>query len=291
MKTDKNKKNNQSIEKTPIFMIPSFKEEILKSCENLKLTLDKYLKYQLNKDRVELYKDTIKDLKESVFNNMKNYNKTVCNEYVKKLNQIQSLITSEKIQLTTDSRLVIGLGITSVLEVSMRLHHIYGIPYIPSSTVKGILRSYNLLKISGGDSKKYEETEKKLESLKVDSNEKITEEDKEIFNLVKLFGNQNYKGDLIILDAYPDSCPEFEEDIINVHYPDYYQENKPPSENQNPSPIKFLTIKRGTKFNFYFKNSQSYKELTGRDIKEDLIQATKYIGIGSKTSIGYGMLK
>jgi Uncharacterized protein predicted to be involved in DNA repair (RAMP superfamily) len=77
---------------------------------------------------------------------------------------------------------------------------------------------------------------------------------------------------------------------MNPHYPDYYKDKKPPTDDQNPRPIKFLTVTKGEKFNFYFKNSQVYKEVFETDLKQDLIEAFNYLGIGAKTGIGYGVL-
>ena len=42
---------------------------------------------------------------------------------------------------TIDWRLIVGLGNESVYDTSMTLHHVYGIPYIPASAVKGVVRS------------------------------------------------------------------------------------------------------------------------------------------------------
>lgn len=77
---------------------------------------------------------------------------------------------------------------------------------------------------------------------------------------------------------------------MNPHYPKYYNDKEPPTDDQNPNPIKFLTVAKGEKFNFYFKNSEVYKEAFKTDLKEDLIQAFNYLGIGAKTGIGYGVL-
>lgn len=50
--------------------------------------------------------------------------------------------SSGGVKLKIDWRLVVGLGSGSVYETSMTLHHIYGIPYIPGSAVKGVMRNY-----------------------------------------------------------------------------------------------------------------------------------------------------
>jgi CRISPR-associated protein Cmr6 len=219
-------------------------------------------------------KDKVYELKPKNFQEADNY--------IKKLNERQRQIADKSFTLTTKSRLIVGLGGGSALEVSIKLHFIYGFPYIPSSAIKGVLRAYKILEKLDFDFEKYSKFEKEIES-----GDKGSEK---VGAFVRVFGNQKYKGDLIILDAIPENFPRLEEDIMNPHYPDYYSKQKPPTDDQNPNPIKFLTVAKGEKFNFYFKNSQVYKEAFEKDLKEDLIKAFNYIGIGAKTGIGYGVL-
>jgi CRISPR type III-B/RAMP module RAMP protein Cmr6 len=57
-------------------------------------------------------------------------------------NYRESLETAgfKPLKLEAQTRLVMGMGIPSFFENGITLHHIYGIPYIPSSSVKGLLR-------------------------------------------------------------------------------------------------------------------------------------------------------
>lgn len=250
----------------------------LKSASNLKLILEKYIPFynMQNKRMLDISK-----AKEKVYD-FKSNNFQEANAYLNKLNERQRQIADKSFTLTTKSRLIVGLGGGSALEVSIKLHFIYGFPYIPSSAIKGVLRAYKILKKVNFDFEKYSDLEKKIESG--------NREDKEIGTFVRVFGNQQYKGDLIILDAIPKKFPKLEEDIMNPHYPKYYNEKEPPADNQYPVPIKFLTVEKEEKFNFYFKNSQVYKEAFETDLKQDLIEAFNYIGIGAKTGIDYGVL-
>lgn len=45
-------------------------------------------------------------------------------------------------------RLVIGLGLPSPLESGMRLHHLIGVPYVPSSALKGLARATGLQELA-----------------------------------------------------------------------------------------------------------------------------------------------
>jgi len=250
----------------------------LKSASNLKLILEKYIPFYSLQNKRML---DISKAKEKVYE-FKSNSFQEANDYINKLNERQRQIADKSFTLTTKSRLIVGLGGGSALEVSIKLHFIYGFPYIPSSAIKGVLRAYKILEKLDFDFEKYSDLEKKIESG--------NREDKEIGTFVRVFGNQQYKGDLIILDAIPENFPKLEEDIMNPHYPKYYNEKEPPTDNQYPVPIKFLTVAKEEKFNFYFKNSQVYKEAFETDLKQDLIEAFNYIGIGAKTGIGYGSL-
>jgi CRISPR-associated protein Cmr6 len=250
----------------------------LKSASNLKLILEKYIPFYNMQNKRML---DISRAKEKVYE-LKPKNFQEADNYIKKLNERQRQIADKSFTLMTKSRLIVGLGGSSALEVSIKLHFIYGFPYIPSSAIKGVLRAYKILEKVNFDFEKYSKFEKEIESG--------DREDKEIGAFVRVFGNQQYKGDLIILDAIPEKFPTLEEDIMNPHYPKYYNDKEPPTDDQNPVPIKFLTVAKGEKFNFYFKNSQVYKEAFETDLKQDLIKAFNYLGIGAKTGIGYGVL-
>jgi CRISPR-associated protein Cmr6 len=274
-------KPNQQPEQNTILVIPEgneIKDLLEESASNLKLILEKYIPfYNIQNKRVL----DISKAKEKVYE-LKSKNFQEADNYIKKLNERQRQIADKSFSLTTKSRLIVGLGGGSALEVSIKLHFIYGFPYIPSSAIKGVLRAYKILEKLNFDFEKYSKFEKEIESG--------DREDKEIGAFVRVFGNQQYKGDLIILDAIPENFPRLEEDIMNPHYPKYYNDKEPPTDDQNPVPIKFLTVAKGEKFNFYFKNSQVYKEVFKTDLNQDLIEAFNYLGIGAKTGIGYGML-
>ncbi|RMA96969.1 type III-B CRISPR module RAMP protein Cmr6 [Hydrogenothermus marinus] len=249
-------------------------------------------RFKINSKNFE--KEVVENTKERV-ENYRNYlikgngNKNL-NKILEKIKERQKNSSDCSYQLTTKSRLIIGLGISSVLETSIKLHHIYGIPYIPSSAIKGVLRAYRIWKLANWDEEKYKEIETRIDDYKGKPEENISEEEKKI---IEIFGNQNQKGKLIILDAYPEKFEGFDVDIMNPHYPNYYTNDKnpePPADWQNPTPITFLAIPEGTTFNFYFKNAESYD----RDLEKlriDLQEAFEKIGIGAKTSLGYGILE
>lgn len=166
-------------------------------------------------------------------------------------------------------RLAIGIGNASVFENSLTLHHVFGIPYIPASAVKGIVRSWLIQEyftnetnsdiISEGKALQHEAfclifgtpPEFDFKKEKVDGIQKIRTRK----SIIKdSDGNPTaHIGNVVFFDAYPITVPKVVVDIMNPHYPDYYGDgnSKPPADWQNPKPIFFLTIK-DTDFQFLF---------------------------------------
>ncbi len=171
--------------------------------------------------------------------------------------------------------MVIGLGNESVYETSMTLHHIYGIPYIPGQAIKGVVRNYII-----------------TERFNQSEEEALGEE-----WFCMMFGSSDHKGKVICFDALPLETPKIEPDVMNVHYPDYYGDNKPPADYQNPKPIYFLTVK-DTKFEFIIgikeEDNVEIDEFSGKSIieiaEEYLTKALGVHGIGAKTAVGYGYM-
>ncbi len=222
--------------------------------------------------------------------------------------------------LRTNSRLVAGLGSQSVLETSLTLNHIFGLPYIPGTSLKGVCRSVAFWQLVE-NSKNYNNTHsvenlKKFEeffydNINIKDEEKYSiknfldeENKKEIILYKLLFGAQDFKGLLVFLDSFPIVKPQqkiFELDIMNVHYQNYYSKDEPPGDWENPVPIHFLTVKSGVDFKFtVLFDSFRYNLLDDEKKKildfpnisqllDSLINnALIEFGIGSKTRLGYG---
>ncbi|MDI3312520.1 MAG: type III-B CRISPR module RAMP protein Cmr6 [Thermoanaerobacterium sp.] len=160
-------------------------------------------------------------------------------------------------------KIVIGLGQESVREVSLTLHWIYGIPFIPGQAIKGVVSNW----ISS------------LEDIKNDN------------NFIKIFGTEDENGKVVFLDSYPKNGKfSIKRDIMNPHYPEYYLQSKAPSDWQNPNPVFFLTVERVI-FNInlvYLESGIRDLKIKDKTLEECMIEAFSWNGIGAKTSIGYG---
>lgn len=179
-----------------------------------------------------------------------------------------------QVPVKTSSRLVIGHGEVSVREVSIKLEHIYGIPMIPSSSIKGAFRNYLNEKYSSIENNKYKE------------NDLITE----------LFGTDKQKGKIIFIDIYPEKF-KIGIDVMTPHYGDYYSKNAQPVDTLRPASIKFPVIEKESEFNitilvdkevYSLKKEQKFLDIK---IKDEFKNFLCEKPLGAKTSVGYGYFK
>lgn len=198
-------------------------------------------------------------------------------------------------------RMAVGLGNESVYETSITLHHIYGIPYIPASSIKGIVRSYIIQEYFDNGSEEpaeyralHDETFCKIFGTAKETKikNKNGKEFKAISPLMKDGKPTDHIGLVTFFDAFPTQEPKIEPDIMNVHYPDYYNGSEPPTDYQNPNPIPFLTVK-DTPFQFIIGSKKEKLEnlkIGNKTITDWLIEALQNNGIGAKTAVGYGRM-
>lgn len=201
------------------------------------------------------------------------------------------------IEFAVDWRLVVGLGIESVYETSMTLHHVHGFPYIPGSSVKGIVRSWVITEVFGETN---DDNGLKFTDLKGAETRALDDK-----GFIEIFGNTEKSGKVRFFDAFPTTPPKIETDVMNPHFRDYYRDQKgktPPADYQEPVPVSFLTVK-DTSFRFIL----GMKEKENRIIAEDslldqgivlldvagrwLNKALSEHGVGAKTAIGYGLMR
>jgi len=203
---------------------------------------------------------------------------------------MMSAIKATLFNASLDWRMIVGLGGETVLETDITLHHLYGIPFIPGSALKGLTRAY-----VAEENKKYHVPEDKPEGQRRPSEQ--TDDDHSEIKLI--FGTQKNAGTVLFFDAMPlNGEVKFVVDIMNPHYPDYYNSLKsnktiPPTNDQSPNPITFLTV-TDTKFTFALapRNPNDDKHKADVElVKVWLQKALQQYGIGGKTSAGYGYFK
>jgi CRISPR-associated protein Cmr6 len=240
----------------------------------------------------------------------------------------QSLDQLISLQLKLNWRLALGLGIDSVYETGITLHHIYGIPYIPASAIKGVVRSWIITQEFGEEKapsnehkypfhnaeyRAYQNKEfcelfgcpKDYNKVVFDANGEIVYKNKTKQELKTeksntILGQEN-QGNLIFFDAFPVSTPSIEPDVMNPHYQPYYSEpsnnaKTPPADYHNPIPVFFLTVK-DCSFQFLVGINKELEDrkvfeinIGNKTIKQWLTDALTNHGIGAKTAVGYGYM-
>lgn len=181
-----------------------------------------------------------------------------------------------EIYAETASPFITGLGSGHPTETGMILDRNTGVPYLPASSVKGVLRLAHAVNIANG-------------------REEVPSEE-----LNTYFGSMDEtkakQGQIIFLDAYPVVPPVIKSDIMNPHFPTYYEGgNRIPLERDKPKPINFLTVAEKTEFCFrciLFSLKDSPIDSKDKQIIYKAFEtAFSTIGFGGKTSIGYGRFK
>ncbi len=187
-----------------------------------------------------------------------------------------AVVTSQHAQVfeaTTAWRLVVGLGQKGPLEVGFTFHHLYGIPIIPGSALKGLARAYASL---------------------VEERNESDPDFLAIFGRAPTSGGQEnaaQAGKAVFFDAIPLNQPKLDLDVMNPHYPDYYRGERLPTNWQDPKPVYFLALKAGVRFAFAVGWRGTLDE-QGRRLQglatEWLQKGLQELGAGAKTSAGYG---
>jgi len=232
-------------------------------------------------------------------------------------------VIQESLKLKTAYRLVIGAGYPSFIENGFLFHHVYGIPYIPGETLKGLARAVFILSVAEAMKGKFDPS-KIEEVLSEEAEEEISEEAKGVFHQIpekiniildnytienpvetfrKIFGSKKRRGQVIFFDAYPvefNPSEHFEADIMNPHYRKYYQSQsgkEAPADWLSPNPIHFLALKEGIVFEFslglapFEPMEDNEEKLLLGTAKKLLEVGLKNFGVGNKKRKGYGWFK
>ena len=297
-------------------------------CENFSLSLNKFVEWEvLKKDsKKEISNNFLKQMTgTSLSDSISNYSAKRHNLLITRLKPTFYLRTRS---FLLDWRMIVGLGAENVHETSMTLHHIYGIPYIPGSALKGIARDAAVADlcfevkneqpdvmdklISTPD---FNETDTPKKEKQIANHGRIERQNKDVVKpekstidkiikgwpkfetTRKVFGDQKQAGKVVFLDAFPGKDVTIKLDIMNPHYPKYYSGDEAPTDWQNPTPIKFLTVEN-TSFNFALALNKKETDQNQNKIDSDpamldvaekwLKKALENHGVGAKTSVGYG---
>jgi len=178
------------------------------------------------------------------------------------------------ILMTNTERFVTGMGREHPLENGFAWHHTLGVPYLPGSSLKGMLRAW--LRAETGEFTRDRR-----------GNEIWNETDK----LRRQFGTPKGAGKFIVLDMLPTTPPKLDVDVMTPHYGPYYQQGNIPGDWYSPVPISFLTVAPRQAWQlgiFPAGRVDALDQATMNTLRDALVAALEVCGAGAKTAVGYG---
>lgn len=194
---------------------------------------------------------------------------------------------------------VSGLGSGHPTETGMILDRNSGLPYIPASAVKGVLRLACALHIAATDPGAMRAWGMKSDQVEIPDDHPL---------LRRYFGDTDtgkpdgLRGQVVFLDAFPAYMPTIRTDIMNPHFGSYYAGKQGPLETENPIPVKFLTVAEGAEFVFRCfvsplpcsgqatpeSPARPFDDTDDRTVAALFARACTQLGFGAKTAVGYG---
>jgi len=228
---------------------------------------------------------------------------------VKKQSQVFSTVSNSIglcLQALSSAPFTTGLGNEHPLENGFSFLNPYGLPYLPGSGVKGVLRQA-VRELANGNWGESNWCDDKRHVL-------ATKPEVNVSDIDVLFGlesnddaNQQLRGVLSFWDVIPEiSGDRLMVEIMTPHQSHYYQKDSSkksedsdsPHDSGSPTPITFLTVPPGSGFNFYVVCDTERLECIASDLNtndqwktlliEAFEHAFKWLGFGAKTSVGYG---
>jgi CRISPR type III-B/RAMP module RAMP protein Cmr6 len=184
--------------------------------------------------------------------------------YAERRGRLVTALGGRCLELVTESRFVTGLGREHPVENGFGWHPTLGTPYLPGSSVKGIVRAW---------AGQYDD-------------QAAAE------NVESILGSLKQVGRVILLDALPLESVRLEADVMTPHYTDYYQssnpEQHPPGDWLSPTPIPFLVVAPGGRFQFAVIPKTPEDTSLISSVEAWLREALTWLGGGAKTAVGYG---
>lgn len=163
----------------------------------------------------------------------------------------------------TESRFVTGLGRSHPVENGFAWHPTLGVPYLPGSSVKGLVRAWA-----------ERDAEPRPAREHVDA----------------ILGSAGRAGQVAFVDAVPAAPVQLEADVMTPHYAGWTP-TEPPGDWCGPVPVPFLVTPPQTAFTFSLIPVRSAGGDAAKEAFEWLRAALTYAGAGAKTAVGYGRFR
>ncbi|MEM1646483.1 MAG: type III-B CRISPR module RAMP protein Cmr6 [Ignisphaera sp.] len=149
------------------------------------------------------------------------------------------------------------------LEISLAWDPVLNVPYIPSSSIRGVVRAF-------------------FDENKVVVNSK---------NLAELFGDTEHSSDIVFFNVYPVRCEGenlVEADVITPHYNEVA--GRIDEARSSPTPLVFPVLAPGTVLHVVVALEKPLEKELLSDFMNSVGKALES-GLGAKTSVGYGRIR
>ncbi len=171
---------------------------------------------------------------------------------------------AEPLLMKTTSRFLPGQGSIHPLLGGMVFHPSLGLPYLPGSNVKGLVRAW---------ATQWQNTDP--------------------IDVSRIFGAPDQPGNVIFLDALPTNPVIFEIDVVTPHHIAYQHGSRPPADWDMPQSTAFLAVAKDNIFQFGIMariNNDPSAQADALQARAWLIEALEWLGAGARTAVGYGRL-
>jgi CRISPR-associated protein Cmr6 len=215
-------------------------------------------------------------------------------------------------ELSLASRLLIGHGNSSAIDVGLTVHHTWGVPVIPGSALKGLVAHYVDATHGPTDASKKPWEQQGDERVRADyqgvtwNRGRIERGPGVVYR--RLFGAPDAREDatmgendfeagapagrvtfhdaLYVPGSLTDNKP-FAADVLTVHQKTYYDSSgqSAPNDYDRPNPVAFLTVRPKCRLLLALSGPSEWTELAA----QLLADALKNWGVGGKTAAGYGI--
>lgn len=215
-------------------------------------------------------------------------------------------------ELTLASRLLIGHGNASAIDVGLTVHHTWGVPVIPGSALKGLVAHYVDATYGPAEPGKKPWEQHGDERVRADyqgvtwNRRRIERGPGAVYRA--LFGAPDTRDDatmrehgleagaaagfatfhdaLYVPGSLADNKP-FAADVLTVHQKGYYDSSGQtlPNDYDSPNPVAFLTVRPKCRLLLALSGPSEWTELAARLLAD----ALENWGVGGKTAAGYGI--